>query len=227
MKLAKLTFPKIGIVTKDAHGRYDIGPFPNLGGPFDTATEFFIAWARCANFPTASLDLLAQGASQQEDLIYEIKASIYDFPGRLSGMVKSREIILKGGQFPICHADLMHSNIVVDNDYNVLGFIDWEGACTLPWELVEFPLFLDTIPQAFNTPDKYDKQGTPLDPDTRQCWHDRMLYLNCVKSCESADNHRLSEALEDPRSQSLAYAMRHFNQGKLGLYNRILDQYVE
>lgn len=50
----------------------------------------------------------------------------------------------------------MHSNIIVDEEYAVLGIIDWEGASALPWELVEHPLFLKTLPRTFSTPDVYD-----------------------------------------------------------------------
>jgi hypothetical protein len=139
-------------------------------------------------------------------------------------MVDAKHITLKSGPFPVCHTDLMHSNIVVDNKYKVLGIIDWEGACTLPWELVEYPLFLDTLPRVFNTPDKYAAKGEPLEADTRQCWNDRKEYLEMVRSAENTD-HRLSESLRDPKGQSLAYAIRLFNLGNLGFYDRILDQF--
>ena len=142
-------------------------------------------------------------------------------------MVQSGEIGLKGGGFPLCHVDLMHSNITVDSDYNVLGFIDWDGACTLPWELVTFPLFLRACPPAFESPDQYDNEGLPLDPSARRCWQDRGSYLELVKSYETTGNQRLSEVLEDTRGQGLAYAIGSFTEGKPGLYGRVLDQYVE
>ncbi|OBT97653.1 hypothetical protein VE01_04426 [Pseudogymnoascus verrucosus] len=47
----------IGTLAKDRNhyqgqdGNYDIGPLPDLGGPFDTATAFFEAWAAKAKFP--------------------------------------------------------------------------------------------------------------------------------------------------------------------------------
>jgi hypothetical protein len=183
------------------------------------------AWAQCANFPTRSLNLLAQmEQADQRSIAREIHASVKDFPARLKAMVEAKQKILKSGPFPVCHTDLMHSNIVVDNNYKVLGIIDWEGACILPWELVEYPLFLDTLPRVFSTPDKYDAKGEPLDVDTKQCWHNRREYMEMVRAAENSD-HRLSESLADSRGQSLAYAIRFFNPGKLGFYSQVLDQF--
>jgi hypothetical protein len=45
--------PKIGSIFKRHDGTCDIGPIPDLGGPFDTATAFFRAWAARAKFPTS------------------------------------------------------------------------------------------------------------------------------------------------------------------------------
>lgn len=221
-----MRFSKIGIVVRDVHGEYDVGPFPDLGGPFETSSSFFQAWAQHARFPTRSLELLRQMSDgNQKQLAHEISDAIAQFPTRLATMAKAGQMNLKVGPFPVCHTDLMHSNIVVDEGCQVLGIIDWEGACTLPWEMVEYPLFLDTIPQIFNTPDKYDRDGKPLDDDTRQCWQDRETYLGMVRSAECTD-HQLSDSLGDVKSLGLAYAVRLFNAGKLGLYNQVLDQYL-
>ncbi|KAK9773057.1 hypothetical protein AB5N19_05763 [Seiridium cardinale] len=225
-KLASVRFSKIGIVVRDVHGEYNIGPFPDLGGPFKTSSSFFEAWAQYAQFPTRSLELLRQMSDgNQKQLAHEISDAIAQFPTRLAEMAKAGYMNLKAGPFPVCHTDLMHSNIVVDEGCRVLGIIDWEGACTLPWEMVEYPLFLDTIPQIFNTPDKYDRDGKPLDDDTRQCWQDRETYLGMVRSAECTD-HRLSDSLGDVKSLGLAYAVRLFNAGKLGFYDQVLDQYL-
>jgi len=50
------------------------------------------------------------------------------------------------GPFLQYHDDSLHSNIIVDKNFSVAGIIDWEGACTVPWELVAFPEFLQAIP---------------------------------------------------------------------------------
>jgi aminoglycoside phosphotransferase (APT) family kinase protein len=32
------------------------------------------------------------------------------------------------GPFPLCHGDFGHNNMVFDDEYNLLGVIDWEAA---------------------------------------------------------------------------------------------------
>ncbi len=38
------------------------------------------------------------------------------------------------GPFPLCHIDLHYGNILVDDDYNITGIIDWSDAQTVPLE---------------------------------------------------------------------------------------------
>ncbi|OQE41410.1 hypothetical protein PENCOP_c005G04810 [Penicillium coprophilum] len=56
------------------------------------------------------------------------------------------------------------SNIMADeNSFNMTGIIDWEGACTVPRELIAFPDFLTAMPASFDLPEKYGHDGQPLD----------------------------------------------------------------
>lgn len=50
------------------------------------------------------------------------------------------------GPFPLCHMDLHYGNILVDDEYNITGIIDWSDVQTVPLErfiispeLVTFP----------------------------------------------------------------------------------------
>lgn len=117
-------------------GTYDIGPFPDIGGPFETATAFFKAWATYAKFPTP-MDMIRK--SMNGGPVEEVLKSIEDFPFAVCAMA-DRLSSTDRGLFPVTHRDFFHSNIVIDKRYNIIGIIDWEGACTLPWELVDFPL---------------------------------------------------------------------------------------
>ena len=38
------------------------------------------------------------------------------------------------GPFPLCHLDLHRYNVLVDDDYNITGIIDWSDAQTVPLE---------------------------------------------------------------------------------------------
>ena len=47
------------------------------------------------------------------------------------------------GPFPLCHGDLGHNSIEFDNDYCLLGVVNWEGAFATLYEIAgEFPLTL-------------------------------------------------------------------------------------
>ncbi|KAL3454441.1 hypothetical protein BJX65DRAFT_260508 [Aspergillus insuetus] len=137
--LSSICLPKIGTIVKRADGSFDVGPLPGLGGPFSTATDFCKAWAAHAKFSQANAQIqrCAQGVPAVKDLLQ----SIHDFPPRLSELA-SKISKYDEGPFPLYHSDLYTSNIIVDDCFRVLGIIDWEGACSVPWEVVEPPLFL-------------------------------------------------------------------------------------
>lgn len=58
-------------------------------------------------------------------------SQIVNFPpkvGELASDITAQDL----GPFPLFHVDFGHNNIVVDDDYNVLGVIDWEHAYSVP-----------------------------------------------------------------------------------------------
>ncbi|KAG6290003.1 hypothetical protein E4U09_004635 [Claviceps aff. purpurea] len=38
------------------------------------------------------------------------------------------------GPFPLCHFGLHHGNLLFDDEYNLTGVVDWDGAATAPLE---------------------------------------------------------------------------------------------
>ena len=214
--------PKIGSVLRRDHGSFDVGPIPDLGGPFDTAAEYFEAWAATAKFPTSEQHI-RENMHRSRGPLEEVLASVRDFPKLINALASSLSS-RNNGPFPLYHPDLYHSNIMVDEKFNVLSFIDWQGACTVPWEVVEFPLFLTAIPRAMDASWNYDELGQPKDEDTRLIWRERAEYVEMVRSAEATlqPDAWLSTTLADAQSQSLATSMRVYKTGKLGLYNQIL-----
>lgn len=57
------------------------------------------------------------------------------------------------GPFPLCHVDLHHGNILLDDDYNVKGIIDWSQAQTVPLEC------LVVSPEVITFPGGSDEQN--------------------------------------------------------------------
>lgn len=60
--------------------------------------------------------------------------SVQTFPAAISSLAQ-RIAKCNHGPFPLCHGDSGHNNIIVDDDYNVFGVIDWEFAFVGPWRV--------------------------------------------------------------------------------------------
>lgn len=110
-----------------------------------------------------------------------------------------------------------------EETFEVTGIVDWEAACTVPWELVAFPEFLVAMPPSFDFPDKYDEAGQPIDEDERETWRGRREYVEMVKAAE--DENDLPSCLSSSRCQTLAYGYGAYTSiGKLGFYDRVIKE---
>lgn len=149
------------------------------------------------------------------------KSLVDSSAGRLS--VRDR------GPFPLCHGDFGHNNIIFDDNYQLLGVIDWEAAFAGPWEISgEFPLTLSVIPPDMDAPWNYDERGIPKDAEDKQKLVDREHYIAMVIEKEReiglTGGHRLSMALQDSSRQYLATAMRLYQRGKPGWYSKVIER---
>ncbi|KAH9210410.1 hypothetical protein DL95DRAFT_427659 [Leptodontidium sp. 2 PMI_412] len=224
VQMTSVRLPKIGTIIRSKDGRYNIGAFPDIGRPFETATAFFKAWATHTLFPKSTTEIRK---SIQSSLVNEVLMSIIEFPLKVKA-VASQISSHDSGPFPVWHRDFLYSNIIVDDNYKILCVIDWEGACTVPWELVEFPLFLSTVPFSMDAPWNYDQNGEPLDENTRQTWREREEYIKRAAMFETIEgiDDKLSAALNNEALQNLAYAIRVYaGIGKLGFYHKIMEPF--
>lgn len=217
-------FPKIGAIIRLADGTYDVGPLPGIGGPFSTATEYLKAWAKAAEFPDFSQAKEACG-----EYYDDVMSQIAEFPHKLEELAANIPM-RDHGPFPLFHKDFGHNNIVVDDDYNVLGVIDWEHACSVPWECIYFPITLSLLPAPMDAPENYDENGIAKGADTRSMIEERTRYIGTVQEAERSKglSSWLSATLADQGNQDLGYAMKLYTEdGKFGFYNKILDVHHE
>jgi hypothetical protein len=159
-----------------------------------------------------------------ESLIEEVKSGLDEFPGLFAELATNGKCFTLEGPFPIRHPDLAFHNIIVDENFEVQGIIDWEGASTLPWELMDSPPFLTTVPRLLNSPERYDAKGQPLDKDEAGNWADEEAYATMIREQElvlGADS-RLSGILGETKSRDLASLFHLYGQGKIGLYRKAL-----
>ncbi|KGO54606.1 Aminoglycoside phosphotransferase [Penicillium expansum] len=216
--MSTIRFPKIGMVAKRNDGTYEIEAIPGLGGPFDTATEYFAAWGEHTKFPESEIWMRDHLPEEYAD---EIIASTGDYPRRIKE--QRFEITVRNeGPFPLRHTDFLHSNIIVDAEFNVLSIIDWENAGTVPWERVEFPTFLIKLPPALDFPWKYGADGKPLDDDRRKVWEERERYVRSVVEAEKLMGPtRVSDSKErtDTKDAANGKELYKCENAKLGLYS--------
>lgn len=221
--MTSLRLAKIGTVIRNGDGGYEAGPLPGIGGPFETAAAFFEAWADAVKFKQDEktiTHMMQRGPIPAEEMI-----SIIDqFPMQIKAMA-NRLSAYNEGPFPLCHDDFLHSNILVDEEsFEVTGIIDWEGAYTVPWELVAFPDFLKAMPPAFDLSENYDRDGEPVDKEVRERMHERREYVEMVRAAEGEDK-MLSWCLGSSRCQTLAYTYGAYQSvGKLGFYDRVIEE---
>lgn len=141
--MTSIRFPKIGMITKRADGSFDIDPIPGLGGPFEITADYITAWTKSVKFPLNEAKIRAYSPPHIAD---ELVTSIHLFPDRIKENL-GKIIIRNEGPSPLYHTSFLHSNVIVVEKYNILSIIDWENTGTVPWEMVEFPLFLYTVPR--------------------------------------------------------------------------------
>ena len=144
-----MQLPKIGtIISAREDGTYQQGPIPGLGGPFDTATDFFKAWAAKTGFGMSDEKLRAASGPYAAEIV----PSVSSFTKSIDQLADKLSIRDKG-PFPLCHGDFGHNNIIVDDEYHVLGVIDLESSFAGPWEIFgDFPLTLSIVPPAMDAP---------------------------------------------------------------------------
>ena len=154
-------------------------------------------------------------------------AQIADFPDKLQELAASIPA-RDHGPFPLFHPDFGHNNILVDDDYKIVGVIDWEHTRSVPWECIYFPLTLLVVPALMDAPWVYDENGIATDEAIRSKIDEQAEYVNLVKQAERSKglSSLLSTTLANKANQDLAYAMKlYIEDGKFGFYTKVLDAY--
>jgi aminoglycoside phosphotransferase (APT) family kinase protein len=138
-QLSQITFPEIGQVwAGDEHDEEPhIIPFSLCGkilGPFNSSTACFRGMQRAMD--GANLD---KHKAESDRLTWRRYSEI---------CTKAIPLIvypeLRRGPFPLWHRDLHFKNILVDDEYNITGVLDWTGARVAPWE--KFAIYGDIMP---------------------------------------------------------------------------------
>lgn len=115
--------------------------------------------------------------------VEEVMRPIKNFPDYLERLA-CRIFSNDSGPFPLYHPGFYQSNIIVNEEFKVLSVTDWEGASTVPWELVQLPLFLEFLPSKMGDPNNYEPDGQPKNEDDRCRLRERSEYVKYVQEKE-------------------------------------------
>ena len=158
----------------------------------------------------------------------ELESSIVAFPTRLKKLAATMAS-RNSGPFPLIHFYFGFWNVVMDDDYKILGVIDWEFAYPEPWETVQFPLCMGPSPAPMGPSHWYDADGVPVNGDIKNGLKEEKEYVDAVRRYEQARglSPTLSAVLSDRAGQDLAYALHSYSEGIHGYYSKILDIHHE
>lgn len=167
-------------------------------------------------------------AAYGEECSNQLEASILAFPPRLKKLAATIPI-RNHGPFPLIHPDFALWNVVVDDDYKILGVIDWEFAHSGPWEMVHFPKCFMPAPAPMALSAWYNEDGMPVDNDLKESFKEMKEYVDVVRWVEQAKglSPTLSAVLGDRAGQDLAFALHLYVDGKHGKYSKVLDVHHE
>lgn len=125
VQLSSLQFPQIGYLHDDVDHQYRIDAMLDRKGkqvgPFSSAGDYY-KWRA------------DQPLNRSNESVVDLQeASFHAYLFRLS-LPFLMNGIRNNGPFPLAHNDLGVHNVLFDDNWKLVGVIDWSGACVVPWE---------------------------------------------------------------------------------------------
>jgi hypothetical protein len=133
-QLASLTFDKIGSLHQDG-ANFTIGPEIETGeGPWDTPEQYYEALVR-HRMKVANTDAPSEVRESQT----------FSYPTKFMQLMESAED-RNTGPFGLANRDFGAHNVLVDNEFNIVGFIDFDGVMAAPSAVVaQLPVFMGML----------------------------------------------------------------------------------
>ena len=122
-QLRRLRFDRIGRLWcgRTAEEQPSPIPIPDVGGPFSSSIEYFYALRKSSN-----RTIQAEHAGDKKWM-----TAAWILEQALPSMVIED---FTHGPFPLCHTDLHFNNVLIDENLNITGIIDWSDSQTVPLE---------------------------------------------------------------------------------------------
>lgn len=193
---------QIGCLTFDSGNNIVIGHLPvafGSQGPFTRAADYFLSWCdqdpEFKNLPRLNNPLL--------------KSATQSFPKCLKlAIQKVRND--KTCRYPIVHPDFGLHNILLNNDFEIVGVIDWEHAHSAPAGVFAARTNIFARFDATNMSLKWDNDGA--------------IYMTGFERIKNPDPaKRLSMALTDPLA-ILGFCMQLYEEGRAIPFDEVLNR---
>jgi hypothetical protein len=146
-----------------------------------------------------------------------------DFPKRIA-RIADQISSQNSGPFALFHTDFGDHNILVDDEYNVVGVIDWVDALVLPIEFCAiYPDCLYALPEAL-------WRGSPmervLEEGYKEMYELQMLYVEAARQVEQKRGYeqRLSSSLGSC-SSAVALCLRLYSRENRNELEKVLDDF--
>lgn len=136
-ELSQITFDKIGriwcgnhmdenprVISFEAHGECNGRHALCSVGPFNTSRSYFRALRR-------GLDKAVRVEHLDDEDWPEWSKACRVFRDAIPSLIISK---YERGPFPLHHLDFHYNNILLDDEFNITGILDWSGAQTVPVE---------------------------------------------------------------------------------------------
>ncbi|KAM0415906.1 hypothetical protein ACHAPT_013117 [Fusarium lateritium] len=202
-QLLKTSIDQIGRLTLDSSGNIDIGPLAaafGFGGPFTLATDYFLSWAN-------------QGPKfkHYNMLTPDLQRATRSFPKRLESTIpKLDKYAGPPGRYPIIHPDFQMQNILLNDEFEVVGVIDWEYAYSAPASVFAARANMFLQFNATKATLEWNDEGAKY-----------MVDIETIDKLDSAD--RLAPALTSPLA-ILGWCMQLFDEGRAVRFDQIVDR---
>ncbi|GAB7328950.1 hypothetical protein MBLNU13_g00820t1 [Cladosporium sp. NU13] len=133
-QLTSITFDKIGSLHQDGDN-FTIGPEIETGeGPWDTSEQYYEALVRHRT-KVANSDAPSEVRDSQT----------FSYPSKFMELMESAED-RNTAPFGLANRDFGAHNVLVDNEFNIVGFIDFDGVMAAPSAFVaQLPVFMGML----------------------------------------------------------------------------------
>jgi isoamyl acetate esterase len=181
LQMSMLQFPQIGYLHCDVDGQYSVRAMLDRKGkhvgPYSSAVEYY-RWRA------------DQPLNRSNDSVVDLQEALFHAYLYRLALPFLMDGVKPNGPFPLAHNDLGVHNALFDEKWNLVGVIDWSGACVVPWEsFAQFP------------------GGVMMGPHLRQEFSEQFYKYSCYKQRIFLECVRQHEEKSEIESSISVYSM--------------------